>query len=43
MAQRAECVMLNKGPFIDEAISMLADILAPDGAPPARRSPPTAD
>ena len=27
MAQRAECVMLNKGPFINEAISMLADIL----------------
>lgn len=28
MAQRAECVMLNKGPFINEAISMLADILS---------------
>jgi pyruvate kinase len=27
MAQRAECVMLNKGPFINDAISMLADIL----------------
>lgn len=27
MAQRAECVMLNKGPFINEAISMLSDIL----------------
>jgi pyruvate kinase len=27
MAQRAECVMLNKGPFINEAISMLAGIL----------------
>jgi len=28
LAQRAECVMLNKGPYIDEAIEMLADILA---------------
>ena len=27
MAQRAECVMLNKGPFILEAISILEDIL----------------
>jgi pyruvate kinase len=27
MAQRAECVMLNKGPFINEAITMLSDIL----------------
>ncbi|HSO91519.1 MAG TPA: pyruvate kinase [Arthrobacter sp.] len=27
MAQRAECVMLNKGPFINEAISMLSHIL----------------
>ncbi|TFD66838.1 pyruvate kinase [Cryobacterium ruanii] len=27
MAERAECVMLNKGPFIAEAISMLAGIL----------------
>lgn len=27
MGERAECVMLNKGPFIVEAISALADIL----------------
>ncbi|HSO90807.1 MAG TPA: pyruvate kinase [Arthrobacter sp.] len=27
MAQRAECGMLNKGPFINDDISMLADIL----------------
>ncbi|GAA4284012.1 pyruvate kinase [Brevibacterium daeguense] len=27
MAQRAECVMLNKGPFIEEAIAALSDIL----------------
>jgi len=28
MAERAECVMLNKGPFIDDAITMLAEILS---------------
>ncbi|CAN5123284.1 pyruvate kinase [soil metagenome] len=28
MAERAECVMLNKGPYIDEAIEMLAGILS---------------
>jgi len=28
LAQRAECVMLNKGPYIDNAIEMLAGILA---------------
>jgi pyruvate kinase len=28
MAQRAECVMLNKGPHVEEAIHTLADILA---------------
>jgi pyruvate kinase len=27
MGERAECVMLNKGPFIDEAIRTLDDIL----------------
>jgi len=27
MGERAECVMLNKGPFIVEAIHMLDDIL----------------
>lgn len=27
MAQRAECVMLNKGPYIDKAVKMLAKIL----------------
>ena len=27
MAERAECVMLNKGPFILEAVQMLEDIL----------------
>ena len=27
MAARAECVMLNKGPYIDYAVSILSDIL----------------
>jgi pyruvate kinase len=27
MAERAECVMLNKGPYIVSAVSMLADVL----------------
>jgi len=27
MSQRAECVMLNKGPFLVEAIGFLKDIL----------------
>jgi pyruvate kinase len=28
MAQRAECVMLNKGPYLAEAVSFLRDVLA---------------
>ena len=28
MAERAECVMLNKGPFVAEAVTMLDDVLA---------------
>ncbi len=27
LSERAECVMLNKGPYIDEAVSVLANIL----------------
>jgi pyruvate kinase len=27
MAERAECVMLNKGPFLVDAVRTLADIL----------------
>jgi pyruvate kinase len=27
MAERAECVMLNKGPFVGEAIRVLDDVL----------------
>lgn len=28
MAERADCVMLNKGPFVTEAVSVLDDVLA---------------
>ncbi|MBC8091836.1 MAG: hypothetical protein H7Y15_07850, partial [Pseudonocardia sp.] len=28
MGERAECVMLNKGPYIDEAVTVLADVLS---------------
>jgi pyruvate kinase len=28
MAQQAECIMLNKGPYVDQAIGVLDDILA---------------
>ncbi len=27
MAERAECVMLNKGPFVNQAITILDDVL----------------
>jgi pyruvate kinase len=27
MAERAECVMLNKGPFVVEAVAVLNDVL----------------
>ncbi len=27
MSQRAECVMLNKGPYITEAVRLLSDVL----------------
>ena len=27
MSDRAECVMLNKGPFIDDAVTVLDDVL----------------
>ncbi len=28
MGERAECVMLNKGPYIDESVTVLADVLS---------------
>jgi pyruvate kinase len=27
MSERAECVMLNKGPFVAEAVTILDDVL----------------
>ena len=27
MSDRAECVMLNKGPFVDDAVTVLDDVL----------------
>ena len=27
MAERAECVMLNKGPYLSEAVTVLDDVL----------------
>lgn len=39
MAERAECVMLNKGPFIVEAVSMLDDILTRMDAHQHKKSP----
>ena len=38
MAERAECVMLNKGPYLVEAVPFLADVLPPDGSPPGEES-----
>ncbi|MDR3591401.1 MAG: pyruvate kinase [Negativicutes bacterium] len=39
MAERAECVMLNKGPFIVEAVAMLDDILTRMDAHQHKKSP----
>ena len=33
MGERAECVMLNKGPFVVDSMHMLDDIHAPPGDP----------
>ena len=33
MGERAECVMLNKGPYIDDAVVALDNILRPDDQP----------
>ena len=33
-AVAAECVMLNKGPFVDQAVAMLSDILQSMGKAP---------
>jgi pyruvate kinase len=39
MAERAECVMLNKGPFVVEATVMLADVLSRMRGHQAKKSP----
>lgn len=39
MSHRAECVMLNKGPFIVEAVQMLADILERMNGHQSKKSP----
>ena len=36
----AECVMLNKGPFVEEAVRVLSDILAADGEAPLQEAQP---
>jgi pyruvate kinase len=39
MAERAECVMLNKGPFIAEAIAILDDVLTRMEAHQSKKTP----
>ncbi len=39
MAERAECVMLNKGPFIAEAVTILADVLTRMEAHQLKKTP----
>lgn len=39
MAERAECVMLNKGPFVAEAISILDDVLTRMEAHQSKKTP----
>ena len=39
MAERAECVMLNKGPYITEAVQVLDDILRPDAGASFKKRP----
>jgi len=39
MAVRAECVMLNKGPYVAEAVSLLDDVLSRMGGHQRKKSP----
>ena len=39
MSQRAECVMLNKGPFLPEAVAFLADVLRRMDRHQSKKSP----
>ena len=42
MAQRAECVLLNKGPLVAEAIGFLAEIIGKTGRRQAKKTAPLA-
>ena len=39
MAERAECVMLNKGPFVGKAIGILDDVLTRMEAHQLKKTP----
>ena len=39
MAERAECVMLNKGPFITQAVTILDDVLTRMEAHQLKKTP----
>jgi pyruvate kinase len=39
MAERAECVMLNKGPYLAEAITVLEDVLTRMQAHQLKKTP----
>jgi pyruvate kinase len=39
MAERAECVMLNKGPYIREAVHILDDVLQRMAAHQSKKTP----
>ena len=39
MAERAECIMLNKGPFLPEAVALLGDLLGRMSAHQSKKSP----
>jgi pyruvate kinase len=39
MAERAECVMLNKGPYLPEAVTILDDVLTRMQAHQLKKTP----
>ena len=39
MSQRAECVMLNKGPHVAEAVRFMSDIIGRMGRHQSKKSP----
>ena len=38
LSERAECVMLNKGPYVDDAVVVLDNILQQNGGPPLQEN-----